>query len=252
MLVLSRRPHEKIAFPTLGITVEIVRVDGRTVRVGIDAPRTVPVIRGELEDASNAEVQAKAHDEHSRRLDHHLRGSLNAASIALCVAQKQIEIGAADAAQQTLQEALEMLASLEEELGTPAKPSEPCPARRPTALLVEDNINECALLVSYLRLNSFEVEAVNDGQAALDYLATRGRPDLVLLDMRLPTRSGPEILESIRSNPYHRDLKVVAMTGASASEYDIPTGPGGVDGWFSKPLNPRRMIEALRSMVVPN
>ena len=34
MLVLSRRPHEKIAFPSLGISVEILRVDGRTVRVG--------------------------------------------------------------------------------------------------------------------------------------------------------------------------------------------------------------------------
>ena len=102
------------------------------------------------------------------------------------------------------------------------------------------------LLVSYLRLNSFEVDAVNDGQAALDYLATRGQPDVVLLDMRLPSRSGAEILESIRGNPSHRDVKVVAMTGAAASEYDIPTGPGGVDGWFSKPLNPPRMIEALR------
>ena len=61
-------------------------------------------------------------------------------------------------------------------------------AQRAPALLVEDNVNECALLVSYLRLNSFEVDAVNDGQAALDYLATKGRPDMVLLDMRLPTR----------------------------------------------------------------
>ena len=70
--------------------------------------------------------------------------------------------------------------------------------------------------------------------------------------MRLPTKSGPEILKSIRGNPVHRDLKVVAMTGESVSEYDIPTGPGGVDGWFSKPLNPPSMIEALKSMVVRN
>jgi CheY-like chemotaxis protein len=118
-----------------------------------------------------------------------------------------------------------------------------------SALLVEDNVNESALLERYLRLSGFDVEVVNDGQAALDYLATSRRPDMVLLDMLLPTRSGPEILGAIRHNPVHRDLKVFAVTGSSASEFDIPTGPTGADGRFSKPLNPPCMIEALTPAV---
>jgi len=223
MLVLSRRPTEKIAFPTLGISVEIVRVDGRTVRVGIDAPRSVPVIRGELPGAEKQPAQAVVPEKQPPRLDHHLRGCLNTATIALCLAQKQIEVGATEAAQQTLEEALGMIASLEEEMSAAAKPAGPGVPRHPTALLVEDNVNECALLVSYLRLSSFEVDAVNDGQAALDYLATRGRPDLILLDMRLPTKSGPEILESIRSNPFHRDLKGAAMIIATEATNTILT-----------------------------
>jgi CheY-like chemotaxis protein len=188
------------------------------------------------------------------RLHHDLRGRLNTATLALCVAQKQIEVGETETAQQTLQEALGLFSSIEAEVDktSTSKAEQPRTPRQVHALLVEDNINECALLLGYLRLSGFEVEAVNDGQAALDYLTTRGRPDVVLLDMRLPTRSGPEILESIRGNPSHRDLKVFAMTGASSSEYGIPTGPGGVDGWFSKPLNPPRMIEALKSVVARN
>jgi carbon storage regulator CsrA len=252
MLVLSRRPHEKIEFPTLGVSVEIVRVDGKTVRVGIEAPRSVPVLRGELAGADSGRPSSVEFPNSSSRLDHRIRGCLNTATIALCVAQKQIEIGDAEAAQKTLQESLEMFAAVESDLSRPAKNTETHTARRPTALVVEDNPNECALLGSYLRLNSFNVDVVNDGQAALDYLETRDRPDLVLLDMRLPKRSGAEILESIRGNPSHRDLKVFAMTGSSESELHLPTGPDGVDGWFSKPLNPPRMIEALKNVVVRN
>lgn len=52
MLVLSRRESEKIFFPDLGISLEIVRVKGNTVRVGINAPQEVRVLRGELMDRS--------------------------------------------------------------------------------------------------------------------------------------------------------------------------------------------------------
>ncbi len=48
MLVLSRRVEEKLLFPGLGISLEVVRVKGNTVRIGIDAPRDVRVVRGEL------------------------------------------------------------------------------------------------------------------------------------------------------------------------------------------------------------
>ncbi|HMP01347.1 MAG TPA: carbon storage regulator [Gemmatales bacterium] len=48
MLVLSRRPKEKIVFPTLGVSLTVVDVKGNTVRLGIDAPGEVPVLRDEL------------------------------------------------------------------------------------------------------------------------------------------------------------------------------------------------------------
>lgn len=48
MLVLSRGRNEKVVFPTLGITIEILRVDGRNVRIGIDAPKKIPVLRDEI------------------------------------------------------------------------------------------------------------------------------------------------------------------------------------------------------------
>jgi carbon storage regulator len=48
MLVLSRNSHEKIVFPTLGVSVEILEVKGNKVRIGIDAPTDIPVHRSEV------------------------------------------------------------------------------------------------------------------------------------------------------------------------------------------------------------
>ena len=50
MLVLSRGRNDKVVFPTLGISVEILRVAGNKVRLGIEAPQEVPVHRHEVSD----------------------------------------------------------------------------------------------------------------------------------------------------------------------------------------------------------
>ena len=50
MLVLSRSKRQKIVFPSLGISVEILQISGNKVRVGIDAPTDIPVHRNEVAD----------------------------------------------------------------------------------------------------------------------------------------------------------------------------------------------------------
>ena len=59
MLVLSRGRNDKVVFPTLGISVEILRVAGNKVRLGIDAPHEIPVHRHEVSERmeSNGESQ---------------------------------------------------------------------------------------------------------------------------------------------------------------------------------------------------
>jgi carbon storage regulator len=48
MLVLSRRSKEQVLFPTLGVRLTVVEVKGQSVRLGIEAPPEVPIIRAEL------------------------------------------------------------------------------------------------------------------------------------------------------------------------------------------------------------
>ena len=54
MLVLSRRTDETISLPDLGITIKVVKVKGKTVSIGIEAPDQIRILRGELVEAATS------------------------------------------------------------------------------------------------------------------------------------------------------------------------------------------------------
>ena len=60
MLVLSRRENEKIVLPELGITLEVVRIQGNTVRIGIEAPREIRIVRSEVQNQPARRSAGKA------------------------------------------------------------------------------------------------------------------------------------------------------------------------------------------------
>jgi carbon storage regulator CsrA len=63
MLVLSRRLHEKIVFPGLGITVQVVGTKKGSVQMGITAPPEVPIRREEVVDKPRARAEQPGQDE---------------------------------------------------------------------------------------------------------------------------------------------------------------------------------------------
>lgn len=246
MLVLSRRPSEKILFPTLGVTVEIASISKRVVRVGIDAPPTIPVVREEI--ASESMKRACTLPKPG---SHRQRNRLHTAGLAIHLAQRQLEAGLTKEAEASLDEALNEYAKLDEELAGDQKKAAPT-IREIRTLLVEDDANESALLAEFLRLYGIKVETANDGQAALDYLQSHERPDVILLDMRMPRCDGPATLAAIRSNAQYQGTKVFAVSGADPKEC-IPQGSDrGVDGWFRKPVNPRKLVEEMNAVLGRN
>ncbi|MBY0527008.1 MAG: response regulator, partial [Gemmataceae bacterium] len=170
-----------------------------------------------------------------------------ASYIALSLVAKQMQAGMIDAAGQTLQQALAALEKVDQSLRTP-----PPPVRALGALLVEDDANEQALLSSYLRMSGIRVDVVGDGSEALEFLSYRQRPDIVLMDMRLPRFDGPSTVAAIRENPAYQGLTIFAVTGSSPTEFNLPLGKRGVDAWFQKPLNPARIVEAITTLPHPN
>src|SRR5262249_32965178 len=106
MLVLSRKEQEKIVFPNLGITVEILRIAGSAARVGVDAPRSVVVQRHELLKTAGATPASANAQDASPALCHRLRNRLNAAGLALQLMQQQLQAGMVEEGEKTLQIAL--------------------------------------------------------------------------------------------------------------------------------------------------
>lgn len=243
MLVLSRRQNDKLVFPNLGITIEILKIAGRSVRVGVQAPSGVRVFRDEILSELDRVLAEKVASGSGGESAHRLRNRLNKVGLGLHLLQKQYELGRTDDAERTLESILSEFRTLDEHLGG-AESSLSSKAVR--ALLVEDDANESELLAGILRISGFDVDVANDGCDALSYLADRQRPDVVLLDMQMPRCDGPTTLSAIRGNPNYQGLKVFGVSGRKPAEVGVTLGPGGVDHWFSKPLNPEALLATLK------
>ena len=252
MLVLSRGRNDKVVFPTLGISVEILRVAGNKVRLGIDAPHEVPVHRHEVSERMVAKREVDvlkfpvSEKNAAAKLTHEMRNRLNAAALGLHLLHRNVETGDMSDAEATIFKIFNELKSLENELEAPA----PTPVRASDihhrALIVEDNDNERELLAGCLRAGGFDVDTAADGLAAMVRLTEKPH-DVVLLDIHMPRFDGRKTISAIRKNPDYRGLKLFAVTGSRPEDTDICVGPDGVDRWFVKPLNPNALLDALQA-----
>jgi CheY-like chemotaxis protein len=118
---------------------------------------------------------------------------------------------------------------------------------RLTVLLVEDNAADAHLVREAFREHApgRRLEVVRDGVEAMDYLRHQGRhagaprPALILLDLKLPGKSGHEVLREIKEDPALRRIPVVVFSSSSAQRdvrlcYDLHANcclgkPGGLD-----------------------
>jgi chemotaxis family two-component system response regulator Rcp1 len=95
-------------------------------------------------------------------------------------------------------------------------------------LLVEDNPGDVRLTREVLKDGKLRnnLMVCGDGEDALDFLHQRGehagalRPDLVLLDLNLPRKSGREVLADVKGDPVLKSIPIVVLT-TSAAEQDI-------------------------------
>ena len=112
-------------------------------------------------------------------------------------------------------------------------------------LLVEDTEEHAVLMRRALEKGKLKPRLfwTKDGKAALDFLHHRGvyadgeanpRPDLILLDLKLPKVSGLEVLKLIKSEKGLRDIPVVVLTVSDEGKDIIRSYQGGADSYFTK------------------
>ncbi len=251
MLVLSRRPDEKIVLPTLNTTVQVVSIKPGLVRLGIEAPPEVTVLREEL--AGDAALRPAARASRPvpgkllREVRHLIRNQVNVAGVGLALVRRQLQAGMTEAAEATLAQIHQGFQAVQQRVDDAVAQAVPQRTDRTArkALLVEDNHNERELLAGFLRLAGLDVVTAGDGCDALDYLRDQEKPDFILLDMALPRCDGPTTVRAIRRQPALAGLKIFAVSGHSPEHFALADGAHGVDRWFSKPLDPEAFLRDL-------
>jgi two-component system response regulator len=117
--------------------------------------------------------------------------------------------------------------------------------REINVLLVEDTEEHSVLMRRALEKGRLKPRlfVAEDGQAALDFLHNLGvyadrqaspRPDLILLDLKLPKVSGLEVLEQIKSEEGLRDIPVAVLTASDERKDIIRSYQGGAESYFTK------------------
>lgn len=249
MLVLSRKETQSIVFPNLGISVSIVSIKGQRVRVGIDAPSDIPILREELCDGMDMSSSSVPLDRHA------IRNRLNTVTLALHVIAQSSVLDPHES-DDAIKLALTELESLNQELDGIASHGKQASPRRinndpgeRTALVVEDNDHERSLLSAYLRMRGYTVDEASNGIEAIKRLERATLPDVVLLDMNMPLLNGAKTISRIRMSPQLKDVRVYGLSGTDRAEWKIPLGQRGVDGWFQKPVNPETIVAEIDELV---
>jgi CheY-like chemotaxis protein len=120
--------------------------------------------------------------------------------------------------------------------------------RRPfDILLIEDNPADVEITIEAFRRShkGNRVFICRDGEEALDYLFQRGRhakiaaaprPDLILMDLNLPRKSGVEVLAEIKKNEHLKDIPVVVLTTSDRDEDVTSCYKYGANCYLTKPV----------------
>ncbi|HZA19473.1 MAG TPA: response regulator [Actinomycetota bacterium] len=115
-------------------------------------------------------------------------------------------------------------------------------------LIADDEPGIRRLMRVTLQSDRYEIVEAADGEEALAQ-ARQHRPDLILLDVMMPKRSGLDVCRILKDDPATADIAIIMLT-ARAQDSDIKEGEdAGSDGYFMKPFSPvalmRRVDEVL-------
>lgn len=119
------------------------------------------------------------------------------------------------------------------------------PALQPTILVVEDHDDTREMLCVLLERWGFRVVEASNGLEAVE-AASRERPQLIVMDGRLPLLDGLEATRRIRANALLDQVKILALNGSGSPGYNAEALAAGCDASIEKPFD----IERLRTYVV--
>jgi DNA-binding response OmpR family regulator len=122
-------------------------------------------------------------------------------------------------------------------------------ARR-VVLLVEDDPNIRSLVEFRLKREGLEVRMAVDGEEALAQMQG-DTPDLVIMDVMIPYRSGYEVLAAFRSNPAWSQVPVIMLTSLGREEDVTRALTAGANDYLTKPFRPGELLARVQRLLRP-
>ncbi len=117
-----------------------------------------------------------------------------------------------------------------------------------TVLIADDEPNILLSLEFLMKREGYQVQLARDGQEAVDAILAH-RPDLVLLDVMMPHKSGFDVCQEVRAHPGVRDTRILMLT-AKGRDTDVAKGLAlGANAYMTKPFSTKELVEKVREML---
>lgn len=115
-------------------------------------------------------------------------------------------------------------------------------------LIADDEQNIVISLEFLMKREGFDVSIAVDGEEAVDKIRSE-MPDLVLLDVMMPKKSGFEVCQEIKSDPALKAVRILMLT-AKGRDTEVAKGLAlGADAYMTKPFSTKELVERVRSML---
>lgn len=118
-------------------------------------------------------------------------------------------------------------------------------------LVVDDDPEIVSMLSTRLTNRGYKVSTAADGHRALE-LAKREKPDLILLDVMMPGKSGWEVARALKQDPITQDIKIVMVTAIGTQVNELTSPLYGADAHIDKPFEFERLERIIADLVNPS
>ena len=119
---------------------------------------------------------------------------------------------------------------------------------KPKKILIADDEPDILEIVSYnLGKEGYEIYTAKDGNEAIE-MAKQLHPDLIILDIMMPKKTGVEVCAILRSQPIFQDTLIIFLTALSDEASQIKGLETGADDYVSKPISPKVLISRVNAL----
>ena len=113
-------------------------------------------------------------------------------------------------------------------------------SQQPTILIVDDDPDICSMLEFYFENLEYEVLVARGGAAAMR-IARESRPDVILLDIRLPDADGFTVARTLRADRYTQHIPIIFLTGRNDPSERVEALEIGADDFVAKPFDAQEL-----------